>query len=254
MTSQWRKVFPRDRLAQPAQGLGARLTLYCVCCAGLLYPGAAASADAAGRQDRKVSQAGILYIVDSTGDGAQVGPTSICNDGTGACTLRAAIQAVNAHAGDDGIEFSLPAGSVIDLSSALPSLSSNVDIVGPGAYKLQVKRKLNAPSFRIFDVTSTGTVTLSGMQISDGKSVGTGAGIQNNSGGTLNIIECILYYNIGAGNGGAMYNSGTGTVNIIRSMVRANRSASGAGIYNNGTGSVNVINSVITENLATGTG
>src|SRR6266550_7655945 len=55
------------------------------------------------------SQAGILYTVDSTGDGGLVGSSNFCNDGTGKCTLRAAIQAANLHAGEDGIDISIPA-------------------------------------------------------------------------------------------------------------------------------------------------
>src|SRR5207302_11166983 len=110
---------------------------------------------------------GILYTVDSTGDGDNVGPVTDCNDGSGKCTLRAAIEAANAHAGDDGIEFSLPSGSVINLTKALPDLSESVAINGPGADKLTVRRDTGG-GYRIFTVATQGTVTFSGLTISNG--------------------------------------------------------------------------------------
>ena len=207
----------------------------------------------------KAATADLLYIVDSSGDGPLVGSTSFCDDGTGKCTLRAAIEAANGHAGNDGIQISIPASDpncdvngrcVIYLASALPSLSTTMDITGPGADKLTIQRNAG-PLFRIFDVTSAGTVTLSGMTISGGNASGTGGGVQNNNGGTLNIINCLLWTNFSGGNGGAVYNSGTGTVNITGSELYYNFStASGGGIFNNGTGTINVTNSTITENSA----
>jgi hypothetical protein len=115
----------------------------------------------------------MAYSVDSTGDGKNVGAVTQCNDGTGHCTLRAAIQASNAHAGDDGIFFNIPipgnncdasGNCTINLGAALPDLSDGVTITGPGADKLTVQRDSSAstPLFRIFNVTTTGTVTLSG--------------------------------------------------------------------------------------------
>jgi CSLREA domain-containing protein len=65
---------------------------------------------------------GILYVVDSTGDGDLVGPSTDCDDGTGHCTLRAAITASNLHSGADGISFNLPAPSTINLTSPLPNI------------------------------------------------------------------------------------------------------------------------------------
>src|SRR5689334_2504642 len=67
---------------------------------------------------------GIAFTVDSTGDGPNVGPNTQCNDGTGHCTLRAAIQASNGHAGRDGIFFNLPINAVIMLTAALPAITA----------------------------------------------------------------------------------------------------------------------------------
>ena len=83
-----------------------------------------------------------MHIVDSTGDGGNVGNNTICDDGTGHCTLRAAIEAANSHVGNDGIFFNIPTtgnncdasgNCTINLARALPDLSDSVSITGPGA-------------------------------------------------------------------------------------------------------------------------
>jgi CSLREA domain-containing protein len=135
---------------------------------------------------------GILFTVDSTGDGGDVAiGNGICADSHGNCTLRAAIQEANAQPTDDTINFEIPAGSVINLTSALPDLSTNLNIQGPGANLLTVKRDFTAPTeFRIFNVTTSGAVTLSGLTISDGISID-GGGISNAT-GTVNVTNCTL--------------------------------------------------------------
>jgi CSLREA domain-containing protein len=215
---------------------------------------------------------GIAYTVDSTGDGHNVGPVTQCNDGTNHCTLRAAIEAANSHAGDDGIFFNIPtAGNncdasgncTINLGTVLPNLSDAVTITGPGASKLTVQRMSSSP-FRIFNVTTTGVVTLSGMTISNGRltspgGVSTnGAGVSNASMGTLNIMDCALIGNVADqgppgsdGLGGAVYNSGT--TNITSSTLSGNSAASGGAIFNN-FGTVTVLNSTMSNNNQSGTG
>ena len=136
----------------------------------------------------------------------------ICNDGTGHCTLRAAIQASNAHAGDDGIFFDIPtAGNncdasgncTINLGTALPDLSDGVTITGPGADKLTVQRN-SSTQFRIFNVTTTGTVSFSGLTIANGFTSGEGGGIQNVNSGTANVTNCTLSGNNAGGGGGGI--------------------------------------------------
>ena len=83
------------------------------------------------------SQGGILYSVNTTDDTVVVGA---CQNGNPGCSLRGAIQAANSHPGVDGIVLDLPAGSVINLTGALPDLTEGVDIIGPGANLVTVRR------------------------------------------------------------------------------------------------------------------
>lgn len=72
------------------------------------------------------------FTVTSTGDGADaLIADGICNDGSGSCTLRAAIETANATAGLDTIAFSIGSGSAtLTPASQLPSVSDPVTIDG----------------------------------------------------------------------------------------------------------------------------
>jgi len=82
--------------------------------------------------------------------------TSLADGGPG--TLRQAILAANATPGDDAITFGVT--GTINLASALPDLSTNIDIQGPGANLLTVRRDTGG-YYRVFAVASGATVTLS---------------------------------------------------------------------------------------------
>src|SRR2546421_6391342 len=87
-----------------------------------------------------------IFVVNSTGDGDDAFPgDGQCETavGNGVCTLRAAIEEANAHAGADGIGFSIPTSEpycnattgacTIYPFKALPGISDSVNITGPGA-------------------------------------------------------------------------------------------------------------------------
>src|SRR5262249_31327240 len=89
------------------------------------------------------------------------------------CTLREAIKAANTNPGAEAITFApaLTAGgpATISLSTALPDISTDMAIQGPGAKLLTVERKKGAATrFRIFTITASTTVNISGMTITKG--------------------------------------------------------------------------------------
>src|SRR5207249_416653 len=133
------------------------------------------------------------------------------------CTLREAITATNNLAGDDTVTFAAGVTGTINLASALPNLSTNIVINGPGANVLTVARSSasGTPDFRIFNITA-GTVGISGLTIANGRISGAdGGGILN--AGTLTVTSSILSGNSGvvsedpnANRGGGLFNnSGT---------------------------------------------
>ena len=74
-----------------------------------------------------------IYVVDSTGDGSDADLNiPSCDDGTGAWSLRAAIQQANFHTGSDTINFNIPGVGphTIQPNSALPVITEAVVIDG----------------------------------------------------------------------------------------------------------------------------
>ncbi len=174
------------------------------------------------------------------------------NDLTG--DLRYCINQANALVGDDTITFSVT--GTINLTGALPDLSSNIDIQGPGAATLTVRRDTGG-DYRIFSVGSGATVSLSGLKLSNGLARGqfstsppwsyipaNGGGISN--AGMLTVSNCTV-----SGNGaafpdeaGGIFNSGTLTLN--NSTVSGNAARWAGGISNSGTLTLN--NSTVSSN------
>jgi CSLREA domain-containing protein len=209
---------------------------------------------------------GALFVVNSTGDGGNLGGT-VCDDGTGNCTLRAAIEAANNAPGDNTVRFSIPTSdpgydpstgiTTIPLTRALPDISTNISFVGPGPDKLTVTRGAPIPGYRIFRVTTSGTVGFSGLTIRNGAvgsaGGGFGGGIQNTNTGTVNIDRCIITTNHATVAGGGIDNSFTGVVNVSKSIISDNGASQGGtlgfgggGIFNN-RGTVTISGSTVLD-------
>jgi CSLREA domain-containing protein/uncharacterized repeat protein (TIGR01451 family) len=221
----------------------------------------------------------LVTTVDDSNDGS-------CGD---VCSLRDAIQQANNTPGGSSIIFSLSGAApwTITLNGPLPVLNTyggtqNMSISGPGADNLTVQRNPNYNSglaslpqyqiFRIFNVTTSGAVSISGMTIANGLAFSQtdylGGGIQNYNAGTVNITNCVLtnnnavrwFDNVGNQGpyalGGAIANRAGGTITIASSTIGSvpitsststspNGADYGGGMYNDGSGIVNIINSVI---------
>jgi CSLREA domain-containing protein len=181
--------------------------------------------------------------------------TSVADADDGACnasncTLREGVKAANAQAGDDVIGFASGVTGAINLLTALPAVTTNVQIVGPGADKLTVRRSgaAGTPNFGVLSITS-GTVTISGLTIDGGSTDTQGGGISN--GGTLTLSGCVVTGNKSAHAGGGIYNAGRVTLND--STVSGNSSTGsegGGGLYNAGSANATVGNSIVTNNSA----
>ncbi len=241
---------------------------------------------------RPTVRAATFYSVNSTGDGADSNlADGVCNDGTGHCTLRAAIQEANTVAGDDTITFDISLNNnPITLNTALPDITGNLEFSGNGLSLLTIQRSTAAgtPEFRIFTINSGATVTIIGMTISNGRvpgptsPAGLGGGILNSGNLTLNL--CAVSGNSsGLGGGGGIQNLNTITISnstisgntgggLANNLFGANTTAIidhstisgntlGSGIYNNGangTANLTINNSTIsgnsTESVAGGGG
>lgn len=165
---------------------------------------------------------------------------------SGAGTLR---QAIADAASGDTINFSLPANSVIGLTSGTLIVDKSLTINGPGAPLLRVRNfdpNIGSNRFRVFTISAGGfNVAISGLTISDGKD----GGLVNGT-NTLTLTRCVIFGN-GAyrSGGGGIANSGTMTISECTISGNASTAfgASGGGIRNNG--SLTITNSTISGNL-----
>jgi hypothetical protein len=182
--------------------------------------------------------------------------TTLADSGPG--SLRQAILDANATPGDDTITCAVT--GTINLASALPDLYSNIDMEGPGAASLTVRRSQSLytpPYYRIFMVGSGANVVLSGLTIANGDPGPgqDGGGIVNSGVLTLNNATVSGNHAVSAqygdAHGAGIYNVGTLTLNnttVSGNTLDDGDQTYGGGIYSSGTLTLNC--STVSDNFA----
>ncbi|MCI0683337.1 MAG: Ig-like domain-containing protein [Gemmataceae bacterium] len=173
----------------------------------------------------------------------------------GQVTLREAITAANTDttvdgvtgAGADVIQFAPGLNGTINLTGALPDLVGNLQIQGPGADLLTVRRD-SGGDYRIFRVNAGATISLTGLTIANGRLTGAnqGAGVVVVGGGALTVSACRVTGNVANNVGGGILSNGT--LELRDSTIDGNSASSGAGLYNGGT--LTVTNTTLSGNSA----
>jgi hypothetical protein len=120
--------------------------------------------------------------------------------------LRYCITQANLSAGST-INFGVT--GTIQLTKALPALSTNVTVNGPGATSLAIEGGGTSSNFSVLTIKKGVTATISGLTISGGHTTAGGGGIGN--GGTMTLTYCTIS-NDSAASGGGIFNIGTMTV------------------------------------------
>ncbi len=173
---------------------------------------------------------------------------------SGVATLRSAITTADQGAASNSYVIKFAVKGTIDLTSALPDLSNNIVIEGPGALNLTVQRDSNAAKFSVFVVDNGMTVSVSGLTIAGGVSGGSGStnsggGIDNN--GTLTVIDSIFTHNYAIYGGGIANGSlDVGSLTVANSAFVDNSAIIGGGIYNGVGVTARVVNSAFVDNSA----
>src|SRR3954462_11016580 len=90
---------------------------------------------------------------------------------------REAVTAANDDSDASTIGFAAGLNGTIQLAGALPALSTDLTILGPGARKLDVHRS-SGGNYSVFSITG-GTVAISGLTISGGGNDLNGGGVAN---------------------------------------------------------------------------
>jgi CSLREA domain-containing protein len=179
------------------------------------------------------------------------------NDGE--CTLREAITSANTNTASGAALGECTAGSVtgsdvidigvtgtVNLTNVLPDLSSNLQIEGPGADQLTVRRDTGS-DYRIFSVASGSVVSISGITITNGNvTTNNGGGILNF--GTLTISDSTISANSARFGGGIA--NGQGILTITDSTISGNTAMFRGGGVRNADGLSVIEHSTITKNTA----
>jgi hypothetical protein len=221
-----------------------------------------------------ISITAALFVAPAVASAATITVNTTDDVNAAQCTLRSAITAANSNSvvggcvtgvGSDTIKFNLPANSTITLGTALPAITSAVDIQGPGADQLTVD---GGNGVRVVGVTVNGSTTISGLTIAHGKCV-QGCGLQN-AGGTVKLDHVIVDHNVATQSGGTnafpegggIFNQGTMTLTlstVSNNTVSASGASSqnvprGGGVLNANGGSLTVDRSTLVGNTATASG
>lgn len=218
-----------------------------------------------------VQAAPSLFVVDSVLDEADtaVGDGNCLSTPSNQCTLRAAIQEVNANVEGGSIIFqtgSSPLTFTLNAGLGALVISRTMTIQSPANAGKRILDGSNlGVASPIVDVVS-GTVQLSGVSVLNG---GPAGGIQVRSNAGLTLVRSLVADNTGSGivnqgvltvttslirdnNGGGLNNSG-GTASLSNSTLSGNSNGTGGGLFING-GSVTLNNVTVTDNTASSSG
>lgn len=177
---------------------------------------------------------------------------------SGAGSLRDAITQANTTAGDDTITFGVT--GTISLLTALPVITENVTIDGPGRTALIIERNSGAASdFRVFETNTIGlTLNVNELTIQGGRAV-QGGGILSR--GPLGLYDVLIQNCIaqgatgGNGEGGAIYHTPAvalcSLTNCLVQNCQANGGDNAAGSGGGGFGGAIYINAGTLGTLST---
>lgn len=224
----------------------------------------------------------VTFSVNTTNDTPDANPgDGVCQDASGNCSLRAAVQEANALAGAD--QINIPIGTYLltrngagedACSTGDLDVTSEITIVGANAWTTIIDgNRLD----RIFHVTATGNLDLQQLYITGGLALtGFGGGALNE--GNLDVADCTFDTNVcvlsngftvAGGFGGGIANTRTLTVlsttfqyNVARGGEGTHAQSGGGGggsspgfggaVYNSSTGNASLTNCTLSGNRALG--
>ena len=197
-----------------------------------------------------------ILAVDNTADLAASGDVSdgVCDAGAGECTLRAAVQEANGSEGADVITltaatYTLTIPGPTEDAALTGDLDVTEDVTINGA---ATGTTIDADALdRVFHVHPGATLTLDNVTITGGAEA-TGAGIQVEATGALDLDLATLTANTATGHGGAIYAAGDVTADL--STISGNSAGGdGGGLYSAG-GTHTLSSATVAFNAATGSG
>lgn len=151
--------------------------------------------------------------------------TSVADDGAG--SLREAMSDARLNGEADTISFDVT--GTIEILDFLPDIDEDLEILGPGADQLAIRRADGAPDFWMFQIRGETTAKIAGLTIANGRFISDGAGVRNF--GTLLLEECEIVGNRSLGSG-TIFNAKGGDLEVRGCLVTGNVARSGSGLAN----------------------
>lgn len=198
------------------------------------------------------STSALTFEVNDLGDQGDATPgDTFCATSGGTCTLRAAIEEINAtDASSNTVTFSpgLSLPGTILLGSSLPTIASSISIVGPGSDLLTIDGQGSVEILQI-NLTAYGTVYMSGLRFTGGTSTAAGA-LYISSTAFATFEETVFAANNATGSmGGAIYCSGC-TLWLRKNRFSSNLAANSGGAVYASVATIDIRDSVFIENAA----
>ena len=181
-------------------------------------------------------------------------------------------QAIRDATPDSTIEFTFT--GTISLTSNELLIDKNLTIAGPGSSLVTVSRDVNAAqAFRLLEVSSGVTVSVSGVTLSDGvggvlnggvlslsdvQIINDGLGCMNSAGAQMTLTNCLVTGNeLKCGSFPILFECGGGIINdgdliVQSSTISGNTTGYGGGVAS--TGTATITNCTIAGNAAVATG
>jgi uncharacterized repeat protein (TIGR01451 family)/CSLREA domain-containing protein len=185
------------------------------------------------------------FTVDKTADTSDADTAvAACDDGSGKCSLRAAIEQANASAESDTID--LPAGHyVFDSGADTLTVIGDLKITGAGARTTVIDANGENSVFFV----PMGGLTMSGVTVRGGAS-DVGGGIDMLPGAALDLTDSVVTRNAALVLGGGISAPPLTTVKLTRVVVSHNSAVlfGGGGIVNGGV--VDIVDSTLYANRA----
>jgi large repetitive protein len=217
---------------------------------------AAASAIAGAVADR--ADAAATFVVNDTATAPDSRPgDGRCATRTGVCTLRAAIHETNSLSGADTIQLpagtypiSRPATQPNDIRTGDLDVLDELTISGAGSASTIIS---GGRLDRVFEVSSSGGVSINDVTIRAGSHPQSGAGILNSGNGSLTLLRSVVLNNSAAKFGGGIANAEGGAVQLRPGTRLSGNSAGEAGsaVANLASGTIAINGVKVTSNSST---